>query len=80
MEMQTKMVCSLQIAQAQRDGGGQSRDRRPPNDERCIWCDIVGHVRRECTDFADALRSNVMYLWNGRVHARHTLLPVGVVR
>ena len=34
-----------------------------------MWCDAVGHIRKECVDFAKALGTNVVYLWNGRVHA-----------
>ena len=32
-----------------------------------MWCDVIGHTRRDCTDFTKALRSNVVYLWNGQV-------------
>ena len=39
---------------------------------RCLWCDVVGHARKDCGDFAEAIRSNVVYLWNGRVHASET--------
>ena len=34
-----------------------------------MWCDAVGHIRKDCVDFAEALRANVVYLWNRRVHA-----------
>ena len=34
-----------------------------------MWCDAVDHIRKECVDFTEALRTNVVYLWNGRVHA-----------
>ena len=30
---------------------------------------MVGHAQKDCGDFAEAIRSNVVYLWNGRVHA-----------
>ena len=68
----TKMVQDLQIAQARIDSVGQSRDRRLQVDQRCMWCDMVGHTRRDCVDFTEALRSNVVYLRNGRVHASET--------
>ena len=66
------MVRDLQIAHAQRDSGGQSCDRRPLTDQRCMWCDAIGRVRRECAGFATALKSNVVYLWNidGYMHVR----------
>ena len=66
------MVKDLQIAQARRDNGEQVRDRRPPAGNRCLWCDAVGHARKDCGDFAEAMRANVVYLWNGRVHASET--------
>ena len=37
-----------------------------------MWCDEVGHIRKDCGDFAVALRSNVVYLWEGRVHTNET--------
>ena len=62
------MVRDLQIAQARRDGGEQARDRRPPAGHQCLWCDAVGHTWKDCRDFAEAMRSNVVYLWNGRAY------------
>ena len=66
------MVRDLQIAQARRDGGEQVRDRRSPAGNRCLWCDAVGHAQKDFGDFAKAIRANVVYLWNGRVHASET--------
>ena len=81
LEELTKMVRDLQIAQARRDGGEQPHDRMPPTGHVCLWCDAVGHIRKDCGDFAEALRANVVYLWNGRVHASNTrralLLNIG---
>ena len=37
-----------------------------------MWCDAIGHNQRDCVEFAEALKSNVIYLWNGRVHASDT--------
>ena len=66
------MVKDLHIGQARRDDGEQARDRRPLAGKRCMWCDAIGHIRKDCGDFAEALRSNVVYLWEGRVHASET--------
>jgi hypothetical protein len=33
-----------------------------------LWCDAVGHARKDCRDFTEALRTKVVYLSNGRVH------------
>jgi hypothetical protein len=72
LEELTQMVRDLQIAQAQRDGGEQVRDRGPPARNRCLWCDTVGHARKDCRDFAEAIRVNVVYLCNERVHNSET--------
>ena len=37
-----------------------------------MWCDAVGHAQKDCGDFTEAIRANVVYLWNGRVHASET--------
>ena len=37
-----------------------------------MWCDAVGHARKDCRDFTEALRANVVYLWNGWVHDSET--------
>ena len=66
------MVRDLHIAQARRDGTEQARNRRPPTGHQCLWCDTVGHAWTGCGDFAEAIRSNVVYLWNGRVHVSET--------
>ena len=72
LEELTQMVRDLQIAQARRDSSEPPRDRRPPALQRCMWCDATGHIRKDCADFAGALRANVVYLSNGRVHASET--------
>jgi hypothetical protein len=68
LEKLTQMVRDLQIAHAQRDGGELVRDRKTPAGNRCLWCDAVGHARKDCSDFADTIRAKVVYLSNGRVH------------
>ena len=78
LEKLTKMVCDLQIVQARRDDRGQLRDRSSPFDQRCMWCDVVGHVRRDSTNFPEALKNNVVYLWSGRVHACDMVRPLEV--
>ena len=39
---------------------------------RCLWCNTAGHARKDCGDLAEAIRANVVYLWNRRVHASET--------
>jgi hypothetical protein len=62
------MVRDLQITHARRDGGEPVKDRKPPAASRCLCCDAVGHARKDCRDFTEALRTKVVYLTNGRVH------------
>ena len=76
LEELTKIVRDLQIAHARRDGGGQSRDRRPHNGLRCMWCNGVDHIQSDYTNFNEALRNNVVYLQNDRVHASETRRPL----
>jgi hypothetical protein len=46
--------------------GSSGSDRTRPS--RCMWCDILGHTRRECSEFAAALRSGVVrFNTNGRL-------------
>ena len=61
LEELMKMVRDLQIAQTRSDGGGQLRNWRLLNDLRCMWCDAVGHIWRNCADFVEALKNNVVY-------------------
>ena len=72
LEELTQMVRDLQIAHARRDNDGQSRDLRPSAGHQCMWYDAVGHIRKDYVDFAEALRTNVVYLWNGCVHTSET--------
>ena len=37
-----------------------------------MWCNTVGHTRKDCEDFAEAIRANAVYLWKGQVHASET--------
>jgi hypothetical protein len=64
----TQMVRDLQIAHARRDRGKPVKDRKPPAGSRCLWCDAVGHARKDCRDFTEPIRAKVVYLSNGRVH------------
>ena len=62
LEEQTQMVRDLHIAHARRDGGEQACDERPLAGYRCFWCDTVDHARKDCGNFAEAIRSKVVYL------------------
>jgi hypothetical protein len=68
LEELTQMVRDLQIEQARRDGGEHVRDRRPSAGNRCLWCDAVSQAWRDCREFAEAVRANVVYLSDRRVY------------
>jgi hypothetical protein len=57
LEEMTQMVRDLEIAQARRDGGELVRDRKPLAGSRCLWCDAVGHARKDCRDFAETFHA-----------------------
>ena len=48
LEELTRMVKDLQIAQARRDGGEQAHEQWPLAGNRCMWCDAVGHILKDC--------------------------------
>jgi hypothetical protein len=68
LEELTQMVRDLQIAHAWREGGKPVKERKPPAGSRCLWCNAIGHARKDCRDFTKALRAKVVCLSNGRVH------------
>ena len=41
-----------------------------------MWCDNNNHIWKDCANFAEALKNNVVYLWNSWVHASETRRPV----
>ncbi|KAL3688736.1 hypothetical protein R1sor_015045 [Riccia sorocarpa] len=43
---------------------------------RCIWCDIVDHMRAECTELAAAVRDGVVNYQNGKLHLSATGEPL----
>jgi hypothetical protein len=48
--------------------GPNKSGTKAPGSESVPWCDAVGHARRDCRDFAEAIRANVVYLSDGRVY------------
>ncbi|MCO5603230.1 hypothetical protein L7F22_057377 [Adiantum nelumboides] len=43
---------------------------------RCIWCDSTDHTRRDCDGFSDALRKDVVFFKDDKIHFRETDLPL----
>ncbi|MCO5556607.1 hypothetical protein L7F22_010158 [Adiantum nelumboides] len=59
--------------------GPLSRPRQQAKEgfvHRCIWCDSIDHTRRDCDGFSDALRKDVVFSKNGKIHLRQTGLPL----
>jgi hypothetical protein len=36
---------------------------------RCIWCDSTEHERRDCLEYEDAVRRNIVYFQNGKIYS-----------
>jgi hypothetical protein len=47
--------------------------RLPP---RCMWCDSFDHSRRECNEFTDALKNDIVFFKEGRIHSRESGSPL----
>jgi hypothetical protein len=39
---------------------------------RCMWCDSVDHPCRKCQGFFEALRNNIVFFKEGRIHLKET--------
>lgn len=52
---------------------GPMGGRLPP---RCMWCDSFEHSRRDCGEFTEALRNDIAFFKEGRIHSRETGLPL----
>ena len=52
---------------------GQAGGRLPP---RCMWCDSFDHSRRECNDFTEALKNDIVFFKEGRIHSRESGNPL----
>ena len=76
VEELTKMRLYLQIAQTRRMVGVSCGIDSLPNDRRCIWCNGFSHVQRDCAEFTDALRNNVVYLQDDIVYASDMWRPL----
>jgi hypothetical protein len=63
LEELTQMVRDFQIAHARRKGGEPVKERKPPAGSRCLWCDAVGHARKDCRGFFDVVKKTVR-AWN----------------
>ena len=41
-----------------------------------MWCTNNDHIQKDYGVFAEALRKNLVYLWNNRVHVSETRRPL----
>ena len=59
--------------------GPLPKQRQQPKEgfiHRCIWCDSTEHARRDCDNFSDALRKDVVFFKDGKIHLRETGQPL----
>lgn len=52
---------------------GQTGGRFPL---RCMWCDSFEHSRRECNEFTEALKNDIVFFKEGRIHSRESGNPL----
>ena len=58
-----KGFCSRFDKRAECKDAGSSSGLSTSGGLRCMWCDGVDHIQKDCAD--SAVRNNVVYLWNG---------------
>ena len=70
--MNLKAVC------AKRSTPPSTSSQRPlePRPERCIWCDSVSHIRKDCEEFNDAFSRNVVFWKDRKIHLTQTGQPI----
>ena len=45
---------------------------RPNFVQNCIWCDSTEHERKDCAECAEALRQNIIFYWDRKIHSTQT--------
>jgi len=55
---------------------GQTRGGYPL---RCMWCDSLKHDRRGCDEFTEALRDDIVFFKEGRIHLKTSGLPLETI-
>ncbi|MCO5604750.1 hypothetical protein L7F22_058920 [Adiantum nelumboides] len=81
MDELVKGMRDLKVKLAKLEEKGQplgplSRPRQQTKEgfvNRCIWCDSTDHTRRDYDGFSDALRKDVVFFKDGKIHLRETL-------
>mgnify|MGYP000022839658 CR=1 FL=1 len=68
------------IAQVRRDEGQNFPGRRLDFPRRCIWCDSLEYQWRDCSDFQDALRRDIIFLFDNQIHTTETRNPLEMLR
>ena len=56
----------------------KAKEERPRQSfvRRCIWCDSTEHERRDCREYEDAVRQNIIYFQNGKIHSTFNNQPL----
>ena len=71
-----EMLQEMKIAQVRRDEGQNFLGCHLDFPRRCIWSDSLEQQRTDCSDFQDALRCDVIYLYDNRIHSSETWRPL----
>ena len=56
-------------------------NRRGPKGKepfRCVWCDSMDHMRRDCVSLREAIRQNIVYIDDNMIHSTETRRPLRV--
>ena len=69
---------NLKAVRAERSTPPSTSLQRPlePRPERCIWCDSVSHIRKDCEEFNDAFSRNVVFWKDRKIHLTQTGQPI----
>ena len=70
------MLREMRISQIRKEETQSFPGRRLDFPRRCIWCDSLEHQRRDCSEFQNALRRDIIYLSNNRIHSSVTQRPL----
>jgi hypothetical protein len=57
-------------------------NRRGPKGKepfRCVWCDSMDHMRRDCASLREAIRQNIVYIEDNMICSSETRRPLRVI-
>jgi hypothetical protein len=65
-----------ELKKARGASSSQSSDGAKSFVKRCIWCDVIDHTLRGCTDYDGALKEGIVSFKDGRIRDASTDLPM----